>query len=186
MRAAGPGRGARPGFTLIEISVVVLIIALMLTTATVKLDSYLPSTRTEAAGRELLDQLDLTRTNAIAQGISYEFEINLDQASYRIIGPFEADGTLARDPELRTDLGKHQLPGGVKFEGVLDARGELQEHGLYRFSFDPQGSAQALCLYLANKAGEGYELTVQVSALTGLSKVSEGRVQPQVVTEDDL
>lgn len=177
---------ARRGFTLIEISVVVLIVALLLTSATVQLDRFLPSTRTEAGGRDLLSHLDLARTHAIAKGLMYEFEFNLDESSYRIITPFDEDGKVARDPELRTDLGRRRLPGGVRFGGIVDTGGELHERGSYRLRFDPQGSAEALSIYLENVAGEAYALTVQISALTGLSKIAEGKLAPVVVTEDEL
>lgn len=179
-------RGRRRGFTLIEISVVVLIIALMLTTATVQLDRYLPGTRNEAAGRALLDTLDLARTHAIAQGLAYEVEIDLGRGGYQIIDPYDQDGKLARDPEQRQRLVWHALPDGVSFGGLTNAAGEIQDKGTFRVRFDPSGSAQAVWIYLKNAAGDRYDLTVQILPLTGVSKIAEGRLVPVVVTEDDL
>ena len=55
------------GFTLIEITAVVIIIAMITSLAIVRLDGMLPSTRTEAAARELLAELDFARTQSIAK-----------------------------------------------------------------------------------------------------------------------
>ena len=75
------------GFTLIEISVVVVIFALMFTTATVSLDSYLPNSRSESAARELLSTIDLARTSAVANGREYQVEFDLERRRYRIVTP---------------------------------------------------------------------------------------------------
>lgn len=179
-------RRAARGFTLVEISVVVLIVALVLTTATVRLDNVLPTSRGESAARQLLSQLDLARTAAVAYGGPYAVELDLEGDRFRIVTPRDEDGRLARDPEQRAALGWHELPSGVHFGGVLDSSGQSLERGVYGLQFDPRGSAQDLYIYLENDAGPRYTLTVRILALTGASKVLHERYVPAPVTEADL
>jgi len=176
----------RRGFTLIEITVVVLIVALVLTTATVRLDTYLPSSRGEAAAREFLATLDLARTSAISYGRSYTVEIALEDDRYRIRTPMDAEGRPARSPEERVALSWNKLHQGVHFDGLVDSSGRVFRQGTYELVFDAQGSADELYLWLVNDAGEGYTLTVRVLALTGSSKVISGRAEPRPVTENDF
>lgn len=177
------GRG---GFTLIEITVVVLIVALLLTTATVRLDAYLPTSRGEAAAREFLATLDLARTSAISYGREYRVEIRLEEDRYRILTPLDEEGRPARTPEERRPLAWHRLPDGVHFDGLADSNGKIYRQGVYELPFDGQGSADEVFLWLVNDAGEGYTLTVRVLALTGSSKVVSGRIEPVEVTENDF
>ena len=178
--------GRSNGFTLIEVSVVVLIMAMLLTTATVRLDAYLPSSRNEAAARELLSTLDLARTSAVAYGRVYTLEMDLGGERYRIRLPYDTEGRPARDADLRAAMDWHKLPPGVHFGGILDTSGVLLTEGLRELPFDAIGSAEELYVYLDNEAGEGYALTVRVQALTGASAVILGRVEPIRVTEDDF
>ncbi|RMH01922.1 MAG: prepilin-type N-terminal cleavage/methylation domain-containing protein [Planctomycetota bacterium] len=179
-------RPRRAGFTLIEISVVVVIAALLVTTATVNLDRVLPSSRGESAARELLSTFDLARTSAVAQGRTYTVEILLEEDRYRILLPTDADGRPARAPEDRAALEWHRLPDGVHFAGVQPAGGEYQERGVYRLDFDLYGGADELYIHLDNEAGEGYALTARVIGLTGQAQVIQGHALPPLVSEADF
>lgn len=189
MRTRVGGRSsAQPqaGFTLIEISVVVLIIALMLTTATVRLDNYLPSSRGESAARDVLASLDLARLSAIAYGRVYGLEFDMDEQRYRIQTPFDETGKVARSPDDRVSMKWQSLPSGVRFGSILTGTEDVTQDGKYLLQFSALGAAENLHIYLENDAGEGYTLTVRVVALTGHSKVMQGRVVPEPVSEDDF
>ncbi len=177
---------ARAGFTLIEISLVVVIIALLLTTATVNLDRVLPSSRSESAAREFISTLDLARTSAVAQGRPYWVELLLDEDRYRILTPFDLRGQPARTPEERDSLGWVSLPDGVHFAGVQAAGGDYLEAGRYELQFDQIGSADELYVHLSNDAGEGYALTARILSLTGHARVIKGTAMPPVVSEADF
>ncbi len=180
---ASPARG---GFTLIEISVVVLIIALMLTTVTVSLDGFLPSTRTESAARQLLATLDLARTSSVSFGRHYEVEIDLDRGRYRILTPFDEDGDPARSPQERVGLSWTQLRDGVTIEGIYDAAGTPTRRGIYTVPFTPSGSSTELSIHFQNSAGPAHDLTARISALTGQTQVLQGFELPQPLSEDDF
>lgn len=174
------------GFTLIEISAVVLIMALLLTTATVNLDRVLPSSRSESAARELLSTLDLARTSAVAQGRDYWVQIDVELDRYRILAPFDRDGKPARSPEDRSALSWVTLPDGVHFAGIQPAGGRYVEAGSYEVRFDQIGAADQLYIHLDNDAGAGYALTARILSLTGHAKVLKGRVEPAPVSESDF
>ncbi|MCH2112457.1 MAG: prepilin-type N-terminal cleavage/methylation domain-containing protein [Planctomycetes bacterium] len=186
LRPHGPIQSKAHGFTLIEISVVIVIFALMFTTVTVSLDGYLPSSRSESGARELLSTIDLARTSAVAHGRSYDLQMDLDENRYRILTPYDAKGSLARNPEDRASLNWTSLPTGVYFSGVLDASGAARNQGTVNLSFASVGSAEETWIQLGNEAGEGYALTARVLALTGHSKVFKGFQGPSIVTEDEF
>lgn len=184
--ALRPGHRNSAGFTLIEISVVVLIIALMVTTATVRLDTYLPTSRGEAAARDILGTLDLARISAIAYGREYSVEFDLDEQQFRILTPLDEEGRLARTPEDRVALQWKILPSGVHIGGILKNTGQLVEAGTFQVRYSALGASDNFYIYLENDAGEGYTLTLRVVALTGHSKVSQGRETPAPVGDDDF
>jgi len=181
------GRAPRSGgFTLIEISVVVLIIALVLTTVTVKLDNYLPSSRTEAGARELLSTVDLARISAVAYGRAYDLVLDLDGNRYRIVTPLDKDGKPARTPEDRVANSWTDLPQGVTFGTVYRGTDQVYDRGLFVLTFDALGTADEIFIQLENSAGEGYALTLRLLSLTGASEVILDKLVPVPVTQDDF
>lgn len=180
-----PG-STRAGFTLVEISVVVLILALMLTTATVRLDSYLPASRGESAARTLLSTIDLARTTAVSKGVVYQVELDLDKKRYRILTPYDKDGQLARDPQDQRGLNWVELPPGVFFGAILSLSGETITEGSYFLPFDQRGSSEEIYIQIENESGENFALTATIQALTGGSSVKQGRFGPTLVTEQDF
>lgn len=177
------------GFTLIEITAVVIIIAMITSLAIVRLDGMLPSTRTEAAARELLAELDFARTQSIAKAQEYAVVLDFAEQRYAIRVPFDDDGKLITDPYDRPMLTWHQLETGTELSGVLDPRGEMISEGQYALTYDPLGSAPDVHIYLR---GEGktdeydYELTVRILALTGIASVYTGHLEPALLVENDF
>lgn len=177
---------AQAGFTLIEITAVVILIALVASTAIVRLDGVLPSTQVESVGRSMLATMDLARTQAIARSQPYEVVLDLEEQRYGIRVPFGEDGELIRDREDRPMLSWNRLEDGAIMLGVLDARGDTITDGIYPITFDSQGAAQDLHLYLGLEGRDQFELTLRVLALTGIATVFQGHVEPQVLLENDF
>ncbi|MCP4772447.1 MAG: prepilin-type N-terminal cleavage/methylation domain-containing protein [Planctomycetes bacterium] len=177
------------GFTLIEITAVVIIVAMMTSLAIVRLDGMLPSTRTEAAARELLAELDFARTQSISKAQEYAVVIDFTEQRYAIQVPFDDEGKLITDPEDRPMLTWHLLQEGTEITGVMDPRGEMISEGQYALVYDPLGSAPDVHIYLR---GEGstdefdFELTVRVLALTGIATVYTGHLEPELLVENDF
>lgn len=178
--------GRQAGFTLIEITAVVILVALVASTAVVRLDGVLPSTRVESVGRGILATMDLARTQAIARAQPFEVILDFEEQRYGIRVPFDEEGMLVPNQEDRQMLSWNPLQDGALLIGVLDARGEIVDTGTYPVVFDAQGAAQDLHLYLGLEDNDDFELTLRVLALTGIATVFQGHIEPQTLVENDF
>ena len=174
------------GFTLVEVSVVVLIVALIITSMTVKLDSWLPATRAESAARQLLSVMDLARTSAISSGDTYWLEMDFEENRFRILTPWDIEGLPANSPEERVGLPWYLLPDGVHFANLVRSNGERFQKGRQEVPFDPLGGSEEVWIQLENEAGESYSKTARITALTGQAIVDNGLTEPLALTEGDF
>lgn len=181
-----PRAGRQAGFTLIEITAVVILVALVASTALVRLDGVLPSTRIESTGREILTALDLARTQAIAKGYPYQVVLDFEEQRYGIRIPFDEEGMVIPNEEDRPILSWHNLEDGAQLLGVLDPRGEVVEAGIYPIIFDPLGASRDIHLYLGNEENPEFELTLRILALTGIASVFQGHLEPALLMENDF
>ncbi|MGB0952187.1 MAG: pilus assembly FimT family protein [Planctomycetota bacterium] len=174
------------GFTLIEITAVVILVALIASTAIVRLDGVLPSTRVESVGRGILATMDLARTQAIARARPYEVILDFEEQRYGIRVPFDDEGMLIANEEDRPMLSWTSLQDGALLLGVLDPRGQTISDGIYPVEFDAQGASSDLHLYLGLEDMKDFELTLRVLALTGIASVYQGHIEPQLLMENDF
>jgi prepilin-type N-terminal cleavage/methylation domain-containing protein len=177
-------RRRESGFTLIEISAVILILALFVTMATAYLDQALPQARLESAARSLASEIANLRFTAVAQSRTFSLEYDLDGEAYRIVTPFRADGRLAQIEEERIALEWSTLPDGVDLEDVLVA-GERFTQGIYRIDFTALGHAVEHFVHLRRTVPEG-RFTLAVSGLTGRVQFLDGYHERPEVTEHDF
>lgn len=182
MRRPGP----QAGFTLIEITAVVIIVALIASSALVRLDGVLPSTRVESAGRAVLATLDMARIQAIAKSQPYEVLFDFEEQRYGIRMPFDEDGVLIPNLEDRPILAWNRFEEGAQLQGVMDPRGEIIQDGRYPIIFDPLGASREVHIYLGSSELEDYELTIRILALTGIASVFQGHIEPQLLIENDF
>jgi prepilin-type N-terminal cleavage/methylation domain-containing protein len=174
------------GFTLIEITAVVILISLLMSMAIVRLDSALPSTRNEAAARELVANLDFARMQAIGRGHTYHLVLDFDEQRFGIRLPFDDDGKLVANDEDKPILRWHRVTDGVILRSILDPRGIRIREGEYSIPFNSQGAARDVYIYLGAEENTDYELTVRVLGLTGIASVAQGTLEPTIYTENDF
>jgi len=177
------------GFTLIEITAVVIIIGMVASIAIVRLDGTLPSTRTESAAREVLAQLDFARTQSIAKAQEYDVVFDFAEQRYAIRIPFDNEGRVVRDVDEREYLSWHYFENGTGISGLIDTRGELITEGTYVLTFNPLGTSREVYLYITGDTGNDdfeLELTVRVLALTGIASVFQGHIEPENLVENDF
>lgn len=174
------------GFTLIEVAVVLLILSMLIGTASSNMQGLLPAAVTEAAAREMLGTMDYARTQAVARGYSYEVLFDLDEQRYAIRTPFDTDGNPVADPDMRTRLPWRPMREGSLLVALLDDTGERRERGTWPLVFHPAGDSTDFWAYVGHEASELHLVTVRVLGLTGLATLMQGEVRPQSVTENDF
>ena len=173
-----PGAAAKAGFSLIELTAVVAIVALLVGFVAPNLG---------IGGRRTLDgeaeglraELELARQQAIATGTPHRLALDLDADRFGIERfetppppapePREPGGAVDLSPPrpaagsfepLPTRLGRGRaLPDGIRFAGVETPEGPV-ERGAVAIAFWPDGSATPARIRLANEAGDAVELEV--------------------------
>jgi general secretion pathway protein H len=158
----GPGRaGSRlslgRGFTLIEILVVVALIALAVTLVTVTVGSGLSGAKVKAASRDLVAALRYTRGQAIVKHEEKTMSIDVEKRRYRATGKKWIE--LPKDMTMK----------------LFTARSELEEEGVGRIRFFPDGSSTGGHIDLLK---EEAVWRIEVLWLTGEVSLREGAQSP--------
>ncbi|MBC8370615.1 MAG: GspH/FimT family pseudopilin [Planctomycetes bacterium] len=174
------------GFTLIEITAVVILISLLMSVAIVQLDSTLPSTRNESTAREIVANLDFARMQAIGRGQEYALVLDFDQQRFGIQLPFDNEGKPVANSDERPILRWHPITDGVILRSVLDPRGVRIRTDSYAIPFDAQGASRDIYIYIGSDLNPEYELTIRVLGLTGISSVAQGTLEPNIYSEHDF
>jgi prepilin-type N-terminal cleavage/methylation domain-containing protein len=177
-RPARANDGSPPsarGFTLIEVLVVLMILALLFAMVVPNLGALVPSARLRSSGAQLRREIDWVRSEARIQGKRMAIEFDLARAIYRVVYPPEQ--RLTRDQEASTlEERPDQWQGlqtDVQFVGAGDGKAGLTGKGLYRLAFDEYGFTgdQVLVLGLVSDPTKTWSLTIQ--GLSGKVTVHE-------------
>jgi len=173
--SVGTPRGNARGFTIIEVMVVLLILAVMFDLMVPNLGALLPSARLRGSGSQIQRQLDWVRSEARIQGKRMVMEFDLVRGLYRVIHPPEQ--RLTRDQEAsaleeRPDDWQG-LERDVKFVGAGDGKTGLTSKGLYKLVFDEYGFTgdQVVVLGLISDPAKTWSLSIQ--GLSGKVDVHE-------------
>jgi type II secretion system protein H len=125
-------RTSNSGFTLIELTVVLFLMALMLGLSTLFFAKTLPSSRLNAAGRELSATIRQARSLAQSNGTTQAVLLDLDAHKFGIEG-----------------RGARSLPPDTGIRVIDPLYGAVQQ-GTYRVSFDATGGVDAAAIELWN------------------------------------
>jgi prepilin-type N-terminal cleavage/methylation domain-containing protein len=120
------------GFTLIELTIVLFLMALMLGLSTLFFANTLPSSRLNAAGRELSATIRQARSLAQSNGTAQTVVLDFDARKYGIEG-----------------RGARSLPQDVGIRVIDPLYGAVQQ-GTYRVSFDATGGVEGAAIELWN------------------------------------
>ncbi len=154
--ATACGRRAR-GFTLIELIVVLMLVALVITVAAVSLTRGLSGAKVRAAGQDLVAALRYTRAQAIVTHKQQALELDVEKRSYT--APKRKEVQLPKDMELR----------------LLTAAEEQTGETTGRVRFYPDGSSTGGRIKLVAGARAW---DVEIAWLTGEVRLREGEVTP--------
>lgn len=157
------------GFTMAELMVVIVIIAMISYTVGIAFEAILPGERLNSTVRALSGVLQSTRSDAIARNAEFWVEYDLDNERYRVHTPYRAGGgrLIGEDDEVEDQfrLPWVMLERGVDLSAVFIA-GERYDEGSVMVRFDPLGSASGHSVVLTQPQF-GNVFTVEVLALTG-------------------
>jgi len=140
------------GFTLVEIMVVLVLIALLLGVASFGFSQTINAARVRAAGKDLVAALRYTRGHAIVSGEEQALELDIEARTYTA-------------PERSAE----ELPGKMELRLVTAAEEQTSQTS-GRIRFYPDGSSTGGKVRLI--AGER-EWQVQVGWLTGEVRLRE-------------
>jgi general secretion pathway protein H len=136
-------RSRSPGFTLLELLVVLAIATLLLTVTPPLLTAAIPGMELKASARRVAAGLRLAREEAIRTGRDVAFTLDLEARSFKVGGRFR-DGRLPTSLDLKLEAAETEMLG---------------EHaGAVRFF--PDGSSTGGRVILS-RDGAGYQVGVQ-------------------------
>ena len=143
-------RGRSQGFTLVEIMVVMVIIALVMGMVATSMSRSISSAEARAATRKVVASLRYTRARAIIDKAEQVFEINVDNRSYKAPGRKQVT-----------------LPEGVDIT-VTTARSEMTSEEVAGIRFFPDGGSTGGHIELTINERE---YRVNIAWLTGEAKM---------------
>ncbi len=158
--SAGRRRGVSAGFTLIEVTLVVLIIGLLFGIAALKFDALTDGSRLGASAREIGSTVGVAYSQAVLAKQTQTLVFDTENQAYWIASE--------TDPEGESGAGflkKRGLYKGVTFKDVQVGAEVFEEKGLLRIDISPLGVSSSCMVHLVNESGS--EMTVRVHPLTG-------------------
>ena len=178
---AGRCRARRPGRTLMELLVILVILGLAASLVMPRFAAASSQAALKAGTRDVITAIGYARNQAASEGRSYRIEIDPSSGELQ---------TLRFDPEENSDEpyvphvgilgGTMTLPAGVSFArlavgedaGGIEVRGRsvaADASGKVTIQFSPDGTVDRAIIVIANEDGE--ELTLSVDQFTGRARV---------------
>jgi len=177
-----------PGFTFIEMMVVIFVIGLMSALVVTNLDGITARSALSQEGRDLGNRLLFLRDLAIVQGREMTLEIDVENQRWRDIDrPGRNEVPDEDDREELTFYGPwFELRHGIVLEEIAFGRtAELDD--LITITISPKGemfpSGFVAYLMHENMAAED-GLSVEVSGLTGTVSYHRGHVEAEEIREE--
>lgn len=167
--AEAPSAKTEAGFTLIELSIVILIIAIVARMTIPRIRSIVGAELT-AATRRLANTTRYLYEEAALRGTVLELYFDLDRQEYWVAHVEEATGSLVEDTDILAR--RVQLPKDVHIVDVVVPGVGKMAQGLVPTRFYPEGYADRSVIHVADEEGHAY--TLRIDPIRGRAEVSEG------------
>jgi prepilin-type N-terminal cleavage/methylation domain-containing protein len=179
----GTPRGSRSwGFTLLELLVVLLIVALFSALYSVRIEGVLSGGDLRLASRVIMGEISKMRGKAAYTHRNHFMVFNLDENtltafSTRDSSRGSSEGKVEAEDESFSTLVK--LPKGVDLEDVvIYQKGKVQQ-GKVNYTFFANGTVERALIHLRNQKDEAY--TLEINPLTGQVTVHDSYIDQQEI-----
>lgn len=164
----------KKGYTLIELTIVVLLIGLMLTFAAPRVRDVLQEDGLKTAARQLNGAVKELRNEAVREQVDYVIQFNLDNGEY---WPYSVDMT----PEKKDEMKKRaiHLPDGVKIADMYRIGEAKKTDGEAQVVFFKKGYIQPTVIHLLK--GDQY-FTVVIAPFLAKMKVYDKYIDYEELT----
>lgn len=188
MRAFRRSAARRGGYTLIELSVVLVIMGVLLFVTVGRIDGLLPRYRVRSCVREIASELRLARASAMSTGMPHYIQYSVKERTYWILAPEKVPQSgdeeepadtaenAFRDAEYKwVRTMERKLPEGVKFEKIAWSAEQAPGTDPVTVECTPYGSVRAHTIWITGEE-DNSKFTIAASPVTGFVELKEGHV----------
>lgn len=170
--------GLRRGFTLVEMVVVVIIMAVLFAVTLPSLRSTAKNNRLRSSVRELMSLMKYARTEAVFNGRTTEVFLSLEENQFwlDLRTPDPKTGRYNPKDKKSTMERKRDLEKQVSFKGIDALPGNiLQNEKVIACDFYPDGTASPTLITLENDRDAVY--TIEILKSTGMVELTQGTLE---------
>lgn len=164
-----------PGFTLLELAVVLLIIGLILAIAMPYFGGF-QGAELKSEARQLANRSHYLYEEAEAQKVLLRLNLDLNHSAYFVtrLDPFAAQPSFR--PEKGPAGGRVTMPADIRLRDVWVEGGGLFRSGIARCQFYPNGIADAAVIHLFDRKGK--VITIGIDPFDGGVAIIPGDLSP--------
>ncbi len=159
--STGENRDSFPGFTLIELTVVLFLISLFMLIAMPKLGNFIFHSDLKSVARSIKADIVVLRSKSISSHEITSFNIDLDNRTYW----GEIEGEVAAENESKEMIALKRLPDGVRFMDAYNINTPKTTTGILKSIINPKGVIEETIIHLSDE--EDKVLTIIINAYTG-------------------
>jgi prepilin-type N-terminal cleavage/methylation domain-containing protein len=170
----------KAGFTLIELTVVILIITVISAVTLPRISKNIYSSDLKHSLRQLRSIFAVARSRTTADGIPRRIVCDIDKGQFRIErevreeqqAGFEADELTVEYEEDKSVLSRSlTLPSEILIEDVVTEVGDIENQGIAYMRIEPNGIINGNRIHLKKEA---LDYTLVINPLTGRITIEDG------------
>ena len=170
-RLSSSFKGA-PGFTLIELVVVILVLAVLAGTAVPVLTKWVPNYRLRSAASDLYSNMQLARMRAIRNGGDYGIVFNVGAGSYDLVNSGDGDFTTAGDNTVEESITLADYGSSIRYGSGSAGVGDNVTYAGDRVVFTARGTTFGMgAVYLDNNRNDrAYAVSTTIAGAVRLRR----------------